>query len=108
MSIEVEVNMKIPRVTIRSVNQDDKVIDNSAVRFTKYIRVPAIPKPGTSLQLTTHDREPFACTVTRADWHQERELFVVSCTYAKRSMSVDEYDALVGDSDWKSRPLLSQ
>ena len=46
MPIDVEANLKIPRLTIRAPNQPDKVIDNSAVRFIKRIQVPAIPKPG--------------------------------------------------------------
>lgn len=106
MSIEVEVNMKIPRVTVRSANQDDKIIDNTSVRFTKRIKVPAIPKPGGSLQLTTSGREPFECTVTRVDWNEERALFVLSCNYSKRSISADEYGALVNDRDWTMKQLL--
>ena len=106
MPIDVEVNMKIPRVTIRAPGQADKIIDNSSVRFATPIQVPAIPKPGTSLQLSTHGGDHFECTVTRADWNEERSLFVVSCSYAKRSMSADEYDALVHDSAWTMRQLL--
>src|ERR1700724_4201674 len=106
MAIDVEVNVKIPRVTVRSPHQADKIIDNSSVRFTKRIKVPAIPKPGASLQLTTSSSEAFECTVTRADWNEERMLFVLSCNYAKRSISADEYGALVNDPDWKMRQLL--
>jgi hypothetical protein len=105
MSIEVEVNMKIPRVTIRADGQDDKIIDNSGVRFTTLIQVPAIPKPGASLQLTTSGGDGFECTVTRADWNEERERFVLSCSYAKRSMSAAEYGALVNDSAWQTKQL---
>ena len=87
MAIDVEVNVKIPRVTVRSPHQADKIIDNSSVRFSKRIKVPAIPKPGASLQLTTSSSEAFECTVTRADWNEERALFVLSCSYSKRSIS---------------------
>jgi hypothetical protein len=106
MSIEVEVNMKIPRVTVRSPDQPAKIIDNSYVRFTKVIKVPAIPKAGASLQLTTGSGEPFECTVTRADWNEERARFIVSCSYSKRSISAGEYDALVNDADWTMKQLL--
>jgi hypothetical protein len=106
MSIDVEVNLKIPRVTIPSLNQDNKIIDNSSVRFIKLIKVPAIPKPGALLQLTTSSGEPFECAVTRADWSEEKELFILSCSYSKRSISADEYGALVNDSDWTMRQLL--
>jgi hypothetical protein len=105
-AIEVEVNMKIPRVTIRAPGEADKIIDNSTVRFTTLITVPAIPKAGTALQLSTRGGDGFECMVTRSDWNEERSRFVVSCSYAKRSMSADEYGALVNDSDWTMKQLL--
>jgi hypothetical protein len=104
MSIEGEVSLKIPRVTVPAGDQDHKVIDNSAVRFTKLIHVPRIPKPG-SLQLTTRCGEPFACSVTRAEWHEQNARFILSCSYAKRSMTAEQYDALNHDADWHMRPL---
>jgi hypothetical protein len=104
--IDVEVNMKIPRVTIRAAGQADKIIDNSTVRFTTQIKVPAIPKQGAALQLTTRDGGTFECTVTRSDWSEDKALFIVSCSYAKRSMSADEYGALVNDTDWTMKQLI--
>ena len=104
MSIEVEVSLKIPRVTIRSASQPDQVIDNSAVRFATLTHVPAIPKPGAALQLAAGGA-PCDCTVTRADWNEERSRFVLSCSYAKRSMSAAEYEALVNDAAWTQKPL---
>jgi hypothetical protein len=106
VEIEVEVNLRIPRVTVMSLNQVAQIIDNSSVRFTKLIRVPSIPKAGASLQLTTSSGEPFECAVTRADWNEEKARFVLSCSYSKRSISADEYGALVNDSDWTMRQLL--
>jgi hypothetical protein len=106
MSISVEVNLKIPRVTISSPDQDAKIVDNSSVRFKKLINVSAIPKPGVSLQLTTGAGRAFECAVTRADWNEEKALFIVACKYSKRSISADEYDALVHDSDWTMTQLL--
>ena len=105
MPIEVDVNLKIPRVTIKSASQPDQVIDNSGVRFITLISVPTIPKPGAVLQLTIGSA-PCDCTVTRADWNEERARFVLSCSYAKRSMSAAESEALVGDAAWTQRPLL--
>ena len=107
MTTEVEVNMRIPTVTVRSQNEPDKRIDNSSVRFTRRIEVPAIPKPGDSLQLTTGGGEVvFDCMVTRAEWHEEKALFIVSCNYSKRSISVDMYSALVNDNAWTMKQLL--
>lgn len=106
MSIDVEVNLKIPRVTIKSPNEPTQVIDNSATRFTKRIQVPTVPKPGAVLQLPISAFQTIDCTVTRADWSDERELFIISCSYSKRSISADEYGALVSDSDWTMKPLI--
>ena len=106
MSIEVEVNLKIPRVTIKSPTEPTQVIDNSATRFTKRIQVPAVPKPGAVLQLTISAFQTIECTVTRADWSDDRSLFIVSCSYSKRSISAAEYGALVNDSDWTMKPLI--
>jgi hypothetical protein len=106
MSIEVEANMRIPGLTLRAPNEADKVINNSYVRFTKLIKVPTIPKPGDPLILTTSTGQTFESTVTRADWSEDRSLFIVSCNYAKRSISADEYGALVNDAEWKMKQLL--
>jgi hypothetical protein len=106
MSIEVEVNMRIPGLTLRAPNEADKVINNSYVRFTKLIQVPAIPKAGDPLTLTTSTGQTFESTVTRSDWSEDRSLFIVSCNYAKRSISADEYGALVNDAEWKMKQLI--
>jgi hypothetical protein len=106
MSIEVEVNLRIPTLTIRSAHEPDKRIDNSIVRFTKLIQVPSIAKPGAPLQLTTRSGETFECTVTRAEWHESNERFVVSCTYAKKSISPELYTAIVNDEEWKTKLLV--
>jgi len=105
MPIAVEANLRIPGLTLRVANQPDRVINNSTVRFTKMITVSTIPKPGTTLALTTGAGHTFESTVTRADWHEDRALFIVSCTYAKRSIPAEEYEALVNDPDWKMKEL---
>ena len=107
MPTEIEVNMRVPTLTVRSQSEADKRIDNSSVRFTRRIQVPAIPKPGDVLALSTAGGTTmFECTVTRADWHEEKALFVVACTYAKRSLAVDTYSALVNDNEWTMKQLL--
>jgi hypothetical protein len=106
MAIEVEVNMRIPTLTLRSATENDRKVDNKSVRFTKRIQVPAIPKPGELIQLTTQPDSAFACTVTRAEWHEAKAMFIVSCSYAKRSISSDEYQALVQDPDWRMKDLI--
>ena len=107
MPTEIEVNMRVPTLTLRSPDEADKRIDNSLVRFTRRIQVPAIPKPGDVLALTTAGgATAFECTVTRADWHEEKELFVVACTYSKRSLPPDTYTALVNDAEWTMKQLI--
>jgi hypothetical protein len=105
MAIDIEVNLKIPSLSVRSPGQPDQRIDNGNVRFTKRITVEALPKPGESLALSTQAGEPFECTVTRADWDDHKDLFVVSCSYSRRSIAAVEYNALVADSDWSAKQL---
>lgn len=107
MPTEIEVNMRVPTLTVRAPNEPDRRIDNSTVRFTKRIEVPALPKAGEVLALSADGgKKTFDCTVTRSDWHEEKGLFVVACTYAKRSLPVDTYTALVNDSEWTMKSLL--
>ena len=106
MSQQVEVSLRIPNMKVRARDEDGYPIDHSAVRFKKLVVVPAIPKPGDALQLTTEAGRMLESTVQRTDWNEERELFVVACQYANRSISADEYDALGDDPDWQMRPLI--
>lgn len=91
---------------VRARDEQGNPINHSSVRFKKLVIVPAIPKPGDSLPLTTGSRGTFESTVQRADWHEERELFIVACQYSKRSISADDYDALATDPDWTMKPLI--
>jgi hypothetical protein len=105
--IDVEINLRIPRLTIRSASAPDKVIDNSVVRFTRLAQVPAIPKAGEPLQLAARvEGDAIDCVVTRADWSEEKELFIVSCNYSKKSIAAADYEALVNDADWTMKPLI--
>jgi len=107
MPTEIEVNLRVPTLTVKTPNEPDRRIDNSAVRFLKRIEVPSLPKPGELLSLSTNGGQTtFECTVTRSDWHEEKALFVVACTYAKRSLPVDTYSALVNDTDWTMKQLI--
>lgn len=107
MPTEIEVNMRVPTLTLRSPHEADRRIDNSLVRFTRRIQVPAVPKPGDVLALSIGGgATAFECTVTRANWHEEKMLFVVACTYSKRSLAPDTYTALVNDHEWTMKQLL--
>ncbi len=90
---------------VRALDEHGYPIDHRSVRFMAIVVVPAIPKPGDSLQLTTASGGMLQSTVRRADWHEDKGLFVVACQYSNRSISADEYGALVNDPDWQMRPL---
>ena len=104
--MDVEVSLRIPNMKVRALDEHGYPIDNSSVRFKKRLTVPSLPKPGESLQLTTHSGSPFEAKVVRADWSEDRSLFVVSCQFANRSIQSDEYAALVNDPDWQMKPLI--
>lgn len=105
MSIDVEVNLRIPAVKNPVLDDNRMPINNADVRFIKLVSVPAIPKPGTLLQIAAKDAT-VECEVHRADWNEGNARFIVYCKYSKRSISADEYHALINDSAWEMRPLL--
>ena len=99
--------MRVPTLTVRAPNEPDRRIDNSAVRFIRRIAVPKLPKAGEVLSLSADaGKMTFDCTVTRSDWSEEKGLFIVACTYAKRSLPVETYSALVNDNEWTMKPLI--
>jgi hypothetical protein len=104
--IDVEVNLAIPRIKNPILGQNGYPIDNGTVRFTKIISVPAIPQPGALLQLSTSAGHEFSCTVTRAEWSEDRSMFVLSCKYSNRSIPHDQCAALFNDPEWKMKQLL--
>ncbi len=106
MPMEVEVSLRVPNMKIRALDEHGYPIDHSAVRFRKLMEVPSIPKPGEILSLTTRIGGPFASKVVRADWNEGKNLFVVSCQYANRSITQEEYAALIQDPDWEMKPLI--
>ena len=106
MPIDVEVNLRIPAV--KEPAKDDKgyPINSADVRFIRMLSVPALPKPDARLQLEMSDGSSIECAVNRADWSDSKELFIVYCTYSKKSILPGEYNALLSDPDWEMRPLL--
>ena len=105
MSIEVEINLRIPAVTDPLTDARGWPINNGDVRFAKRFMAPALPRPGDVVDLLTRPDFTFQATVVRADWHEEKELFVVSCTYSNTSIPRPEYLALMQDQDWTRKAL---
>jgi hypothetical protein len=106
MSREVEVSLRVPNMKVRALDENGFPIDHASVRFRKVIEVPSIPKPDETLQLSTRSGTTLPAKVVRADWSEQRELFVLSCQYANRSISAEEYGALANDPDWELKPLI--
>ena len=106
MPIEVEINLRIPKVKDPVKDVNGYPVISGDVRFIRAVSVAAVPKLAEVLQLETKDGTVLTCEVLRADWSERQNRFVVYCTYAKRSMAPDEYQALVTDPEWMMRPLL--
>jgi len=105
MAQTVEISLRIPSLRVQR-EEKAETISNSDVRFIKNLELDSIPKAGAVLAMSMSAGEPFECEVVRSDWHEDKNLFVVTCKYTKRSISAANYQALLDSSDWAVRPLL--
>lgn len=105
MSMPVEVRLRVPNMKVRALDENGYPIDHSSVRFRKVIDVPKIPKPEETLDLTTSSGRTLQARVVRADWNEDRGLFVLSCRYINRSITAEEYSALANDPEWVLKHL---
>ena len=90
----------------RVLDESGYPIDHSIMRFRKVLEVERIPKPEAPMELTTHAGLTIPARVVRSDWNEGRGMFIVSCQYANRSITADEYGALRDDPDWEMKPLI--
>jgi hypothetical protein len=104
--MQVEVSLRVPNMKVRALDENGYPIDHSAVRFRKLINVAKIPKPGDALQLSTSSGKTLESKVVRADWNEGKGLFVLSCQYSSRSITAEEYAAVVNDPEWELKPLI--
>jgi hypothetical protein len=103
----VEISLRIPSLRVRREGKEaPETIANSDVRFGKRVELEAIPKPGDVLTMTVGSGGAFQCEVVRSDWQDDKNMFVIMCRYAKRSISAADYQALMDSSDWQVRALL--
>jgi hypothetical protein len=91
---------------VRALDENGYPIDHSSMRFRIVVEVPKIPKPDEMLDLTTQSGRVLQARVVRADWNEDRGLFVLSCQYVNRSITPDEYGALASDPEWQLKHLL--
>ena len=102
----VEISLRRPNTKVRALDENGDPIDHASVRFRRVIEVEAIPKAGDPLQLPTGSGRTLPASVVRADWHDDREMFVVACQYANRSLVPEDYAALLADPEWRMTPLI--
>jgi len=106
MLIPIEVNLKVPSLMVRVAGSGERVrTNNASVRFGKRMMVDAMPVAGAELRLSTRFGDLFDSRVTRADWSDDKNLFVVSCSYGSRSIAEAQYQALLADPDWTKTQL---
>jgi hypothetical protein len=105
LPITLEVNLRVPDVSVKTPDASVRRITNSDSRFLKVCEVPALPQIGDNLELSTRSYV-FNATVKRLDWHDDQNRFVVACHYGKRSMTPEEYDGLRADPDWTMTSLV--
>ena len=101
----VEVDLKIPGLTIRLADQGPTVINNSAIGFARMIEVPAVSVPDAKFEVPVADGLAFDHRVTRSEWHEERAIFIVSCKYPKPRISPAEYLPLLNRTAWTKKVL---
>lgn len=105
MEQEIEVNLRIPNMKVRALDENGYPIDHSTIRFKRIMQVPAIPKVGQSLHLSALDKT-LQASVVGVVWSDDQGRFVVACRYANRSIPADEHRALSRDPDWRMTPLI--
>jgi hypothetical protein len=104
--MRAEVRLRVPNMKVRALDKNGYPIDHSEMRFRTLIELPHAPRPGDVLDLTTSSGRSFRATVARVDLDEERRLIMVSCQYALRSISLDDYSALADDPAWELKHLL--
>ena len=104
--MRVEARLRVPNMKVRALDENGYPIDHSVFRFRKVIEVPKLPKAGEVLELMTSSGQAVPANVVRVDLMEDQGLFVVSCQYANRSISAEEYARLADDPEWKLKHLL--
>ena len=105
MVMDVEIELRIPTLKIKKEDGSDGRIDNTLVRFKKIVKVPAFPPQGSTIEVSAGSDLTFECTIARADWHEGKQLFVLSCKYPKQRILLHEYEMLINDPGWQRTEL---
>jgi hypothetical protein len=94
----VEIKLRIPR--LERPQRDSSTIANDDVRFVKRVALETIPRQGDVLTLESSGAT-FQCEVLRSDWHDDKNMFVIACRYARRTISEADYLRLMNAGDWQ-------
>lgn len=107
MTHTVEVRLKIPSLRVDRERTDaQSKIANGDVRFIKQVALDGIPQKGDVLTMTMASGATFPCEVVRSDWHDDKNMFVIACRYARRTISEAEYRGLMDAPDWQVTAVL--
>lgn len=104
--MRAEVRLRVPNMKERAKDGAGYPIDHAETRFRKIIEIPTFVRAGEDIELTTRSGRVLQAKVVRADLDEARELFVLACQYASRTIAPDVYAALVDDPDWQLKHLL--
>ena len=105
MSQEIELNLRIPNMKVRALDEQGYPIDHSTIRFKKVVQVPALPKAGETLPFVASQRTLNA-VVVRSDWSDDKAMFIVTVQYAHRSITAEDHAAIIRDPEWRMTPLI--
>jgi hypothetical protein len=106
MAIQVEVRLRVPQMKIPVLDENNYPIDHASMRFRKVITVEKLPKADEELRLETSSGRTLQSRVVRTDWDEAGGRFIVSCQYASRSITPDDYGSLKNDPAWEFKHLL--
>jgi hypothetical protein len=104
--MRAEIRLRVPNMKVRALDPKGYPIDHSSMRFRKVIEIPSFPHVGDLLALATRSGRTIRATVGHTELDEARGLFVLSCQYADRTISTDDYAALSTDQDWELKHLL--
>lgn len=104
--MRAEIRLRVPHMKVRAVDPKGYPIDHNAMRFRKVMDIPGYPRVGEVLSVTTSSARSIRATIAQVELDESRALFVLSCHYASRAISAEDYAALTNDPEWELKHLL--
>jgi hypothetical protein len=104
--MQAEIRLRVPNMKARAMDPKGNPIDHHSMRFRRVIEIPRFPHVGDTVDLPTSAGLTLQATVVHAELDEPRTLFVLSCRFAGKSISADDYAALSNDPEWELKHLL--